>query len=586
MKSCYDDSGLYRYHEGKLSPKDEKEVRAHLDECSACRQRDDRLLSGQDRIVHMLRDLKLSQTVDSAGQSGEAVATITHDSTVVPSDAGEAIPLSIEGYRLIREIHRGGQGIVYEAYQHSMKRKVAVKVLLHGALSSASVRRRFEREIELVASLRHPNIISVHDSGKTDDGQLYYVMDYVSGRPLDKYIRGTHLSMEQTLELFTRVCDAVTFAHQRGVIHRDLKPSNILVDEQGVPRVLDFGLAKHLSGQIDRVASMTGEIVGTLPYMSPEQAQGTTSDIDTRTDVYALGVILFELLTGRYPYPVVGQMADVLNNIVKMPAATPSSQWTPESGVYRGRSRLLQSKRCPIDNEVQTIVLRCLAKERERRYESAGGLLRDVKRYLSGEPIEAKRDSVWYVLRKLAARHAIETTALAALLVIIISFGAISFGLYKKTKNALEAKNASDAAVLERSAELDAAVNSALQPAIRQMAFGWFLAAWRANDIEWARDILGQTPTTSPEHAGMMFLLDDEFTEERLLQTLPQELESFAYFLVGERARKAGRTAEAIIAFEECMARRGSDWWRSAARAALQQLRDRHADSQTSEVNP
>ena len=214
-------------------------------------------------------------------------------------------------------------------------------------------------------------------------------MDYVRGQRLHQYVRDKKLSLEQTLRLFATVCDAVQFAHQRGVIHRDLKPSNILVDAEGNPKILDFGLARSMSASAQTAVSMTQELLGTLPYMSPEQTRGDPDEIDIRTDVYALGVILYELLTGKYPYPVTGNVMDVLRTITEAEPSPPSRQWTPDEGI-RGRShRRLRRGECPIDNEVHTIVLKALSKERERRYQSARELADDVRRYLANEPIEA-----------------------------------------------------------------------------------------------------------------------------------------------------------------------------------------------------
>lgn len=321
----------------------------------------------------------------------------------------ENLPLrpcpSLPGYEFVRELHRGGQGVVYEALQKSTKRKVAIKILLEGRYASKSARKRFEREIDLVAQLKHPNIITVFDSGTTPDGQPFCVMDYVRGLPLHLYVREKNLALEEVLKLFAAVCEALQYAHQKGVIHRDLKPSNILVDADGHPKVLDFGLAKQLTSPVDTLVTVTRDVIGTLAYMSPEQARGNPDEIDIRTDVYALGVILYELLTGHFPYPVVGQMAEVLRNIADTTPTPPSRQWKADSGVTKRSAERVRPGECPIDDEVQTIILKALSKERERRYQGAGELARDLGHYLAGEPIEAKRDSGLYVLKKTLGRY-------------------------------------------------------------------------------------------------------------------------------------------------------------------------------------
>ncbi|MCH8881673.1 MAG: protein kinase [Planctomycetes bacterium] len=356
------------------------------------------------------------------GSAGPDTLSSAGKPSAADSRADDALAgIVIEGYEILRELHRGGQGVVFQAIQKSTKRKVAIKVLREGPYASKSAQKRFEREIELVAQLKHPNIIAIFDSGTTAGGWQYCAMDYVRGTQLNHHIRENKLTLEETLEVFKQVCDAVQYAHHKGVIHRDLKPSNILVDSEGNAKVLDFGLAKQMIGPIQTVVSMTQEIIGTLPYMSPEQAKGNPDHIDTRTDIYALGVILYEILTGHYPYPVVGQMADVLKHIAETPPTPPSSRWTPDSGVTKRSSKHLRAGKCPIDDELQTVILKTLAKERERRYQSAGALAEDISHYLANEPIEAKRDSGWYVLRKTIQRFKVAFVVSTIVFLVIVA---------------------------------------------------------------------------------------------------------------------------------------------------------------------
>lgn len=325
----------------------------------------------------------------------------------LPTDAG-----GLPGYRVIREIHRGGQGVVFECVQESTQRTVAVKVMRSGPLSSPQERARFEREVQILATLRHPNIVTVHDSGRVADG-AFFVMDYIDGEPLDQFVDHQQLNLRARLRLFVQVCAAVNAAHLRGVIHRDIKPSNIRVDRDGQAHVLDFGLARFLLSEnvelhaADTIMTETGQFVGSLPWASPEQVEGRQEQIDIRTDVYSLGVVLFQLLTGSFPYDVSGPLREAIDNIVNTLPRPP-----------RALNRQL-------DAELVTIVLKALRKDREERYQSAGDLGRDIERYLAGEPISAKRDSLSYVLRKHLARHRI-TAGIAAgyVLLITVGFGA------------------------------------------------------------------------------------------------------------------------------------------------------------------
>ena len=354
-------------------------------------------------------------------------------------------PIEIAGYKIIAEISRGGQGIVYRALQASTKREVALKVLHEGPYASISARKRFEREIELVAGFRHPNIVTVFDSGVTADHRQYCVMDYIHGERLGDFLQREQPTLETTLTLMATICDAVNYAHLRGVIHRDLKPSNILIDAQGIPRVLDFGLAKEMNDKTETLVTSTGLVAGTLPYLAPEQAQGHGGDVDIRSDVYALGVILFETLTGEYPYPVTGEMATVLRHITDTPPALPSKMARRSESASNSPVR----RALALDDEVETIVLKALAKQPERRYQTAGDLGRDIRHYLAGEPIEAKRDSGWYVFRKAVRRHRLGVT-LAAGFVVFVTAAAISLGVLYRNQGRLLVEVQTQKALAER----------------------------------------------------------------------------------------------------------------------------------------
>jgi tetratricopeptide (TPR) repeat protein/predicted Ser/Thr protein kinase len=359
---------------------------------------------------------------------------------------------ALPGYTLLRELHRGGQGVVHLAIQNSTGRQVAIKVLKRDLplSSDAAALMRFEREIEILSRLKHPNIVTVHDCGR-DHGRVFLVMDYVDGRSLDTWIdreKSAARPLDQTLDLFARICDGVNAAHLRGVIHRDLKPGNILVDERGEPHVLDFGLAKFEQGSAiggvpsrDPTMTITGQFVGSLPWASPEQAEGRVDALDVRTDVYSLGVLLYQVLTGRFPYPVAGRLSDVVRNIVESEPIRPST---------------IERR---IDRELETIVLKCLAKEPARRYQNAGDIARDIRRYLAGEAIEARRDSLGYIMSKRLARYRAAVIAAAAILAVVLCALAVSIAFWGQaaTQRTLAQGNAMAALQAAEQAARDAA---------------------------------------------------------------------------------------------------------------------------------
>ncbi|MHC4427001.1 MAG: serine/threonine-protein kinase, partial [Planctomycetota bacterium] len=275
----------------------ELDLSAHLETCPECRERLAEVRANNEMLVRL----------SNAGLSDGPAAGPPEDATM------ETIP----GYEVIEELHRGGQGVVYKARQLATKRVVALKVLLSGVFATSRQRLRFEREIDLVSALSHPGIVTVYDSGVTPGGRHWFAMEFVDGRPLDDHLRDRRavLSLRDLLGLFETVCSAVAYAHQRGVIHRDLKPGNILVDERGRPRVVDFGLAKPVDPEVAPEAAtvtVAGGFLGTLAYASPEQAAGDPNAVDVRSDVYCLGVILYEMLCGEYPYDVSGALSGIL----------------------------------------------------------------------------------------------------------------------------------------------------------------------------------------------------------------------------------------------------------------------------------
>ncbi len=376
------------------------------------------------------------ESKDGKGREGVPSSRWFEDPEALLQDVQEsgwsAVSLPhIAGYEGLEEIERGGQGVVYRAIQNSTSRQVAIKVLLDGSFASENERRRFEREVEVVAALRHPNIVRVYDSGVTSDDRLFYVMEYVEGSSLVEFLQAeTEVDAPEitaplpgVLSLFGRICDAVHFAHQQGVMHRDLKPGNIRVDPAGEPHILDFGLAKiadpeHGGDPSGLPMSRTGEFLGSLPWASPEQAEGAINKIDIRTDVYSLGVILYQIVTGRFPYRVVGPVREVLNRIVHDEPIRPS---------------LLHQN---VDDDLETILLKCLQKSPDRRYQSSGDVSLEINRYLAGEPIEAKRDSRWYLLKKAFGRHKGPAVAAIGGVFLLLAFGLTMSVLYSRALSA------------------------------------------------------------------------------------------------------------------------------------------------------
>ncbi len=341
---------------------------------------------------------KLSQMTSGQSSSVVGITAIppAGPTATVSSSVSETPAIQIHGYSIQRELGRGGQAVVYLAIQINTGRKVAVKVMHPQALADERALARFKREVQVLAALDHPNIVGILDTGVTSSGSHFIVMSYVAGSTLEEFMkqrqRGDAADPARLLRLFLKICAAVNVAHVRGIVHRDLKPGNIRIDERGEPHILDFGLAHT---PLDRLAggehpiAVTGEFLGSLPWCSPEQAQGDPDLIDMRSDVYSLGVILYQILTdGKFPYEVVGNIRDVLNNILNA-EPTPPSQIAPVRASRETPPGRMG--RPPVNEAIERIVLKALAKNRETRYQSAGELGRDVASYLSGQHTGERR---------------------------------------------------------------------------------------------------------------------------------------------------------------------------------------------------
>lgn len=462
----------------------------------------------------------------------------------------DALSAALPGYELGDLVQRGGQGIVIRGLQRGTSRQVAIKVMREGLVASAQHRARFEREVLILARLKHPNIVTILDSGSAA-GHFYYIMDYIAGPALDRFVLERKLAVREIVALFAKICDAMNAAHLRGVIHRDLKPGNIRVDLSGAPHILDFGLAKldepSDSGRED-LRTLTGQFVGSPPWASPEQVDGRPDRVDVRTDVYSLGVMLYHALTREFPYRVDGHLRDVLENICTAEPVRPGAR-NPQ-----------------LDDELDAIVLNCLRKAPEERYQSAGELGRDLQRYLAGEPIAAKRDSSWYVFRKAIRRHRATAALVAMAAILVITVAAGSAVMYRR-----EARLRHEAARQARIAEavgnfLNRDVLSAARPdALGRDATVEALVARAAAGIE------GRFADEPLVEAAIRATLGEVYMElgawadglvhaERALALRRAEIgddaeETLAAMnLVGRLYRRLGRYAEADAVYREMLA--------------------------------
>ncbi len=429
---------------------------AYLDDAcrdnSALRKELDALLSAHDRLGG------LSPTTCHDRASDSAV-----EGAVSQSDGGmvEHVGVVISGrYKLLEQIGEGGMGSVWMAQQtEPVKRLVALKVIKPG-MDSKQVLARFDAERQALALMEHPNIARVLDAGTTATGRPYFVMELVKGVPITRFCDEHRLTPKERLELFFPVCQAIQHAHQKGIIHRDIKPSNVLVasfDGKPVPKVIDFGIAKATGEQLTEKTLVTGfgAIVGTLEYMSPEQAELNQLDIDTRSDIYSLGVLLYELLTGTTPLSRKRlkevAMLEVLRLIREEEPPRPSTRLstTEELPSISAQRQMEPAKLTKlVRGELDWIVMKALDKDRNRRYESANGLALDVQRYLADEPVQACPPSAGYRLRKLVRRNKGRVIAAVGMLVLVLVGTAVSTWqavratlAERKTSNALDRAN-------------------------------------------------------------------------------------------------------------------------------------------------
>ena len=468
----------------------------------------------------------------------EALRLLEH-SPNKPNDAATPAPDSpgnrIDRYQLLQKIGEGGFATVYMAEQvHPVRRRVALKLLKVG-MDSKQVIARFEAERQALAIMDHPNIARVLDAGETESGRPYFVMELVQGIPITEYCDQTSLGTTDRLELFVQVCRAVQHAHQKGVIHRDLKPSNILVtlhDGTPVPKVIDFGIAKATHGQ--RLTDKTlftefRQFVGTPEYMSPEQADISGLDIDTRSDIYSLGVLLYELLTGTTPFDpkelrseAYGEIQRIIREVEPPKPSTRLSTLGPTRATVAAR-RGTDPKKLDrlVRGELDWIVMRCLEKDRSRRYETANGLANDVERYLGDEPVLARPPSRVYRLAKFARKHKVGVGAGAAIAAtLVLGIIATSAALVRATRAQISSQNSEKLAT-----ERKIAAEQARDDAKKAQARAEHEAARARAASNFMREMLGSTgPNGRASDARIIDIL--ERTSASVSQTLRDQPET------------------------------------------------------------
>jgi len=458
----------------KLPEKDrQRTLEAECDGDLALQRRVNALLLANDAPDSFM---DFSLNMESLGSQNKQYEMI--DETLDTGEQGEpaetsASPFAIEEgvlvagrYRLERKIGEGGMGEVWIAKQtEPVKRKVALKLIKKG-MDSAAVIARFEQERQALALMDHPNVCRVLDGGIMPSGQPFFIMDLVNGLPLAKFCDESRMTLKERLKLFVPICQAIQHAHQKGVVHRDLKPANILVtlvDGTPVPRVIDFGVAKAIHGKLteETLSTQFGAVVGTLEYMAPEQAGYSGSDIDTRADIYSLGVVLYELLTGLRPIDAKrlreAGFAEMIRVIQEEELSKPSTRLSTDealpslAALRQTEPRKLTSL---LKGELDWIVLRCLEKKRDRRYESANGLARDIQRYLADETVEARPPSFGYLTGKFLRRN--KGVAIGAGLVFVSLLAGVvgtSLGLIKANQQTELAQSEATAAEIARKEE-------------------------------------------------------------------------------------------------------------------------------------
>jgi serine/threonine protein kinase/tetratricopeptide (TPR) repeat protein len=516
----------------------------------------------RDRVLALLR------AHDRAGHVIDRPVNGDPDQTAGYAPASEQPGTMIAGrYKLLEEIGQGGMGTVWATEQMTpVRRKVALKLIKAG-MDSRSVLARFEAERQALALMDHANIAKVLDGGLTESGRPYFVMEYVKGVPITEYCDRTCQSVEERLNLFVQVCSALQHAHQKGIIHRDLKPSNILVapyDDKPVPKVIDFGLAKAIHQSLTEKTLFTAHemVVGTPLYMSPEQAQLNNLDVDTRADIYSLGVLLYELLTGTTPLERRRFKEAAWEEIRRMireeepprPSMRLSSTDTlPSLAAFRHTEPEKLKKL--VRGELDWIVMKALEKDRTRRYETASGLARDIQRYLDDEVVEARPPSPGYRFGKFVRRHRGQVIAAGmVLLALLAGIAGTTWGLIREASanarlaESLTREQKTNAELAAANAKVEARFNLAVE-AIKTFHTGvsedFLLKEEKFKDL---RDRLLKSAADFYGKLSARLGNETDFTSRRALAQ--------SNFELAELTRKVGRSEDALAAHRSVLSER------------------------------